>query len=284
MAKIDIVIPVKNDPNYKGFLPICLDSIYENVEHEIDQIFILSSESPTNLPKWTQSKIQFINENDFLKSIDPKLNTQSSAFVALRSGWIRQQLIKLYSFKLGRASYTLIVDADLCFLKPTSFVENGKFIFYLENEFYQPYFATIKKMLGYDKCVEESFIADHIFVDKVILEEMIREVELKHKKNFVELLNEILVSDPKLIVPALSEYEMYGTYVFTKHPHLVERSIRNPYTGLPAVYIPSPQNLNYLDIKSNLKDYNYHYIAMIADNVHKHDARAYEIQGLSYWK
>ena len=58
-----------------------------------------------------------------------------------RSGWIFQQLIKLYFPLLqSESENVLVVDSDVFFLRETNFFDGNKEIFTVSDEFHPPYF------------------------------------------------------------------------------------------------------------------------------------------------
>jgi hypothetical protein len=264
-APIDIFIPVKNDPHYRDFLPICLRSLLTNVQHPIGAVVLVSPEPiPTErLPSGPQYRQ--IEERSFSALISQHVGLDWEQFPELSSNWVRQQIFKLYCFLASSAEDILVVDADLCFLKPIRFRdEHGRYCFYMENEHYPPYFQTIERLLGLNKATEKSFISDHILFSSARLRELISRVEERSSCSFPEALSRAL-RENRAAVPALSEYETYGTYLLRSHPELVGPLIPNPHPGLPHFFLPQPKNWTYEAIRAQIR-YDHFFIPMMTED------------------
>ena len=78
-----------------------------------------------------------------------------------RNGWYLQQLLKLYAGVVvpGIMDKYLVIDCDTFFLKPTTFVENGKCLYNYGTEFFFPYFQHMERLHPtFRKIVEKSGI------------------------------------------------------------------------------------------------------------------------------
>ena len=136
-----------------------------------------------------------------------------------RTGWIYQQLIKLSADRLSKTENFLVFDADHILLSPHNFVENGKYNFYVSDEFHQTYFNTIKELLGdkYKKEFGKSFINDKMIFNKSILKELKDELSNKSKYHWIKT---ILDACPTSAFSGFSEFETYGTYVYANYKDL----------------------------------------------------------------
>jgi hypothetical protein len=124
-------------------------------EAELD---IFKKSSPANY--------SVINENDVLGALNlvQIRNTLPNEF-KFRAGWYLQQILKIAVANnlLEKNGYSLIWDADTVPLKHLNFLSGeNKLQFFMGNEFHEPYFSTIKKLLDLDKLVDQSFIAQSL--------------------------------------------------------------------------------------------------------------------------
>ena len=77
------------------------------------------------------------------------------------------------------------------------------------NEFHQPYFSTIKKLLGLEKLVKQSFIAQSLPFRHEWINAFIKSIEDKHK---VPWVNAIMNCSELNNISGFSEYESIGTF------------------------------------------------------------------------
>ena len=138
-----------------------------------------------------------------------------------RAGWYFQQFLKMsYSFKCS-LDYYLLWDADTIPLNNIElFDEMGTPYFHMKSEYNKSYFDTIFNLLCLPKKIKESFISEHMIIDKNIMKTMLKEIENNNKLsgcNFYEkIINSISLND--LNKSGFSEFETYGTYVTTNFP------------------------------------------------------------------
>jgi hypothetical protein len=141
-----------------------------------------------------------------------------------RNGWYFQQLIKLYAgtYIEGILDNYLVIDADVFFLKPTEFMENGKPIFSVGQEYHSPYFTHMNLLdKSFTKIIRESGICHHMLFNKHYLNEIFNIVETSHEKPFWQVFI-LCVSEHKNHKPSASEsgaseYELYFNYMLINH-------------------------------------------------------------------
>lgn len=149
-----------------------------------------------------------------------------------RAGWYFQQFLKMAYSQICNDTEYLIWDADTIPLNSISFKEGDKLKFTMESRYGKDYFITLKKLLGYSKATNESFIAEHMIINTYIMCHLIAEIEDQNLrgKTFYE---KILYSVQKESVPksGFSEFETYGTFVLKNYPEKYVlsnvRSLRN---------------------------------------------------------
>jgi len=170
-----------------------------------------------------------------------------------RNGWYLQQLLKLYAgFVIEELlDDYLIIDADIFFLKPFTFINNNsKYIFTSSDENHVPYFNHMSKLHpSFTKQINKSGISHHMIFNKNIIREIFDLVEKFHNKPFwfvfIEMVDEHKKYDIDSHESGASEYELYFNYMMKNHSE--------------KIYIRqlnwSNKNYNY-NINSN-SDYDY---------------------------
>lgn len=136
-----------------------------------------------------------------------------------RTGWYFQQFLKMaYAFICDK-EYYMSWDADTIPIRNHSMFEGDIPLFCTKKEYNKPYFDTLKKMLGMDKVIEDSFIAEHMMFNKQVMLELIQDLtKCGNKLWFYNILDSI--ADDALGQAGFSEFETYGTYAVTKYPNM----------------------------------------------------------------
>jgi len=141
----------------------------------------------------------------------------------LRVGWYFQQFIKLYVGKyiFGILPKYLVVDSDVFFLKPTTFLNEGGLPMYcIGKEYHAPYFDHMKQLHpSFHRAIENvSGIVHHMMFDTVMIDQLFKLVEDYH--NTTEPFWKLFM---KYVVPSEykgsggSEYEIYFNYMVLYH-------------------------------------------------------------------
>lgn len=185
--------------------------------------------------------------------------------------WIRQQVLKLSVDKI-KTGTVLVVDADLFFLKPTLFIENNGFNIHTSTDrHYQPYFDGVKFLIGLSKQITQSFVTDFAIIDTKILQELIQHIEHRHKQPWLGVLSEFLdhYHLPKNYTTLpLSEYELYGTYLFVHHSgrinHLVSPANHSEKISVDLDSVKSSSKMFFDQLQHN-NDNHYQSVLSLTD-------------------
>jgi hypothetical protein len=133
-----------------------------------------------------------------------------------RVGWYYQQLLKIQAllvFGKDLEENNLLWDADTIPLQKLEFISEEKLIYYTGNEYHEPYFETINRLLALEKKTDFSFIAQCFPVKHKWLLKFKDEIENRNKKKWFDaILNCSNLDHPT----SFSEYETLGTY-FASH-------------------------------------------------------------------
>lgn len=215
----DIIIPVA----YKdtGFVWRVVKYIRKCMP-EADHIYIITADINFKyLSKVKDKNTNILNENEICDGLTfSKVSWYlKDANENVGTGWYFQQFLK-YGFALSKYAkkYYLSWDADTLPLAHIEFIKDGKPMFTMKSEYNPNYFKTIHKLLGLDKQVEGSFIAEHMLFDKDIVRELIQKIGTSNVNGqdwMQKIINACDFTDP---MPCFSEFETYGTYVKSCYP------------------------------------------------------------------
>jgi hypothetical protein len=181
------------------------------------KIFIITPDTLPSLEKLKSEKVCFISESQFPFSIDDVAIYHGRSD---RNGWYYQQLLKLYcSFVCPDMLDTyLIVDADVCFLRPIEFYKDGKCIYTTTRVCHSPYFEHMKR-LSLDlvrNSLDLSGITHHMMFQKKYLTELFKKCCPSGDQDpLKEFWKKFLscVSPEQRNHSGASEYELYFNYV-----------------------------------------------------------------------
>lgn len=217
-----------------------LESLKENLRQDINKIYLVSLPQKEIMDFCASHNVTFIDERWVLgygkESITYTVNG------ADRSGWIFQQLLKLSSDKFVEMENYIIVDSDTILINKSSFLEKGKFIFFENEEWHEPYFRAFKKMFGYSTKNGLSFTSHMMIFNIKNLKLMKNELENKHgmawDKVYLSNIDEKEMS-------CISDYDTYANWVLCNFP---EKVITEP------LYNTSFNRTKLLHLKESMKN------------------------------
>jgi len=174
------------------------DSIIQNIT-AYNQIYCFCPEYPSEKIEG----IEYVLDRDVL-NIDMSI-------VKFRPTWIYQQYLKLLQ-KVTLSKY-LVIDTDIIINKQISiFDKEIPNFFFLNNTISTPFFNYSKLMFGIDKeYIQYSFISEMMLFDRDLIKEMIYS-KFTDYKDFIIGSNSVITN--KCFI---SEYELYGNYIFKNH-------------------------------------------------------------------
>ena len=147
-----------------------------------------------------------------------------NARVSKRSvGWYYQQILKYEYYRFSENQYYLTWDGDTVPCKNFSmFATDGETPYFdMKNEYNPDYFETIAKLLpGYGKCVEQSFVSEHMLFNVDIVKSLIKEIEKNDSLEGDTWWEKMIYSiEPeKYMKGVFAEFETYGCYVARNKP------------------------------------------------------------------
>lgn len=173
------------------------------------------------------SRVKFINENDILPF--EKVHEVMKAALQVKelpggiTGWYYQQFLKMqYSAVCGK-DYYMVWDGDTIPCRSLQMFRKPEGIPYLDlkSEYHEEYFITLGKLLpGLRKCIEKSFIAEHMLIRSDIMRSLIQEIMQNPSLQGDAFYERIVrcIDREKLTENSFSEFETYGTYVCSRYP------------------------------------------------------------------
>jgi FkbM family methyltransferase len=166
----------------------------------------------------TDPRFQIISENEFIKNFD--LEKIRAKVKDKRINWYLQQFIKLeFLSRLKFDERVILWDADTIPLKQLEFFDQlGNPIFYSSSEYHPPYFEAIKKLLGMDKVVAKSFIAQCFPITYEIVINFFSHIEKYNLKSWHDAVIDCI--DPHQ-TSGFSEYESLGTFITNQYSYNV---------------------------------------------------------------
>jgi len=137
--------------------------------------------------------------------------------IQTKNNWLIQQFAKLSLHKVFPDEKIALVCGDSILRKSTPLInKQGISIKYLSKEHYKPYYNFVEFLLGVNKCIEDSFIAEWHLWDTYILDKLDKFVQAKHQKPIHQVFLDYQTNEsPNNLVPGFSESTIYGTFMHT---------------------------------------------------------------------
>jgi hypothetical protein len=194
-----------------------------------------------------------INENIFPFTIDTVAKFHGKLS---RNGWYLQQLLKLYAGIVipNILDKYLVIDSDTFFLKPTTFIENGKCLYNYGDTDWPPYFVHMHKLVNFKNIEAKSGICHHMMFETKYVTELIKMVEHKHGDTFYNTFIK-LVSASDYTGSGASEYEIYFNYILKNHKDKI--TIRK-LESADVLKFNMTTNDDFTDIPYNYVSYHWH--------------------------
>ena len=173
-----------------------------------------------------EDRVRFINENElipygeFVEAMNARIRSEGYEVGGnSKLGWYYQQFLKMTYATICSGEYYLIWDSDTVPLRKISlFDPNCKPYLDTKPEYNPGYFRTIRNLFGFDKAIKQSFIAEHMLIDKSLMLEMIQEISglsYAGKTYYEKILYAIDIDNMKL---GFSEFETFGTWIMNRFP------------------------------------------------------------------
>lgn len=245
---IDIVIlTVKKDFD---MLESVIKSL-KNLIQPINKIYIVSPNDPFLIDLCQKNGYVFIEENSVLGYGKEKnriiINGED------RSGWIFQQLLKWSGDVFVEKENYFIIDCDTLLINKTSVIEDGKFVFFQNEEWNKSYFEAFQRLFGYKNKNKLSFTSHMMIFNKQKLKILKSEIETKHGCRW----DEAYVKAVDLTKhSSISDYDNYAGWMLCNFPNeMKQKPLYNK--SLPRKNISEINNI-IGKYKNNVKTLSFH--------------------------
>lgn len=194
MFKIIIISKDENSKNIIDALNIFSDK----------QIYLISPNAFKS--KFNATNLIKINDNDILNFdiLKEQLNIN-------RFGWYYQQFLKYSAILQIEGKDFLILDGDTVIdkkiVKENLLCTTGRSTIENYNDFYRIIFPD-------DDLVYKSFITNQMVFNKLYLKEMLKNIEFKYEKNWIDVIANLIKTNPHTM---FSEYQTYAEYVLNRY-------------------------------------------------------------------
>jgi len=211
---MDVVLCI--GPNDSAVAAACIESIRTNIQHRFIVCIVPPGFKALPIPdtRWVCEEVFPFKKSD----IDIQLGHPE------RSGWYLQQLLKIYApLVLTQLSDTfLIVDADVVFHRPVTFVRDNRIQFNVGTEYHIPYFEHMEGLLtSLRKLSGASGICHLMPMKRHIVGSLVSKVETHHAKPFWKVFLEC-VPPREYHGSGASEYEILFTFTQLYFPDEME--------------------------------------------------------------
>ena len=216
--RIDVVIPTIS----KDFeiLTIVVQSL-RFVAQRINKIYVVAPKDAYIEEFCADNNLTFVDEMSVLgfgkNYIHYRVDGKD------RSGWLFQQLLKLSGDRFVEMDDYLVVDSDTVYVSSNCFVRDGKYVFYANEEWHQPYFRSFRRLFGYDAPTKWSLTSHMMIFNKGLLGQMKRELEARTQQTWFDAY--IATSSPTE-QSCVSDYDTYANWVLRNHP---EKALIRPF-------------------------------------------------------
>ena len=208
--KIDVVIPSAEKDHH--VLSLTIESVRRFVRHPVNRIYVVSPDTAKARNFINQDNISYIRDDDV---IDRGNNFYEYFYKGIdRSGWLKQQFIKISADKFCEMENYLVVDSDTIFLRPITFYRNNQYVMHVSESYHPPYHELLAKILELQRTSILSFISHYMLFNKQIIREMKNEIESHTGLYWDEA---IMKHISRNTISPFSEYETYGNYLFNKY-------------------------------------------------------------------
>jgi hypothetical protein len=242
---IDVVIPCAKKDAEK--LPCCIEGIRKWGEN-VRRVIVISEEKLTEEAEWFDEKKFPFSKQQVAGQIcigDTKAGKRLAVKQRSRLGWVLQQLFKLYAPLVipNISSNVLVLDADVLFLRPVSFMNaEGAPFFNISQEHYPPYFEHMARVLpGLCRVhPEHSGVTHHMLFQRPILEDLFQKISEAHRG--LPAWKVLCRCIDRRLSNALSEYEIYFNFAQARS----DQPILRPLAYGDTAYMPSTEGLVYI--------------------------------------
>lgn len=204
--------------NHKDVWKLTSSLLPKFVKADEYHVFVPSKEVE-EFRKFTNPAITIRSQSELGSSYSEELFSRICiADNQIRFGWYLQQFFKIEALLSSTADFLVIWDSDCVPTSPIPVFDEFESPVFMSSasEYNQPYFDSIKRLLGLDRAQEFSFVIPGFPIPKTWLREFEQLILEKHEgKNWYEA---IMDTTDFALFSGFSETETLGTFVANNHP------------------------------------------------------------------
>lgn len=257
---IDVVIPcAKKD---RKIVEFCIEGIKTYVDN-VGRIIVVSEEPFTPLAEWVSETAYPFSKWTLALALFKEDPLAAQDFInspKTKISWIYQQLLKLYAPLVipGISSNVLLVDADVIFLNPITFMtEKAEPLFAGTINYHEPYFAHMARLLPGLQRADEKYtgVVHHMLFQRPILEDLFAQIEKVHGEEPWKAIAHC-VDTQEVYGACCSDYEIYFNFALLRTDQAHVRPFR-----WEDSYDPTPERLREFKREGNIFVAFHHYLA-----------------------
>ena len=187
--------------------------IRRHLQHPLTEVVVAGQAHPDLRDFCDANGFRYIDENAVLPEVVRSFDYVANGYN--RNGWIRQQVLKLSVFDYINAENVFVCDADTIFIRPFSVFEGSKQILFEADDYTLPYQAMNQRLLGPLRRYRWSFVAHCMLFQRHLLRDLQACIESHSGKPW---LDAVLANIDHASDSSLSEYDLYGNFLFNYHP------------------------------------------------------------------
>lgn len=131
-----------------------------------------------------------------------------------RSGWMRQQLLKLQLAAEAETEYVLWLDADTIFLRAPVFIHRGRQVLHVAKEYHAPYQRNINELIPGLTPQSVSYVTHMMLVRRSHVRALVGELGARGEPWECRILCSLDSSEAS----GFSEYDLYSRFVLSRFP------------------------------------------------------------------
>jgi hypothetical protein len=191
-----------------AMLPLAIESLRTHVKHPLKKMLLATRAKDSAVFEFGRSNgCEVIDERELL---GPALSDLRYLVNGKdRSGWIKQQFLKLKADAACETERYLVLDSDTAFARPVTMLRDGRDVLVCSLEYHRPYRRTMDKLFAVNRHYPLSFVSHLMLFNRGILAALRSEIERRAGKPWEQAIVEAL--DPTEN-SSFSEYETYGNF------------------------------------------------------------------------
>jgi hypothetical protein len=211
---IDVFVPAH--PKDLEILPECVAAVRRYLRPRVNRVVVVSGPLDADAMRMlNRCNAEHLDESS-LPGLFPRSEMREFCWQGLdRTGWYFQQLAKWAVRKCSTTPDYFVVDADTVLTRKMRVVSQGRYVLGRAEQYNEPYFRTIEKLLGFYPPRQRSFIVDYMILSVSCVDDLIGKIEQRVPgKKWHEIIVDAI--DPN-VKSSFSEFETYGRYMSKFH-------------------------------------------------------------------